>query len=109
MRISDWSSDVCSSDLWSRLRAAPVQRPGGLVVAVLEEVGADRLRQGGIVDHQRNVVAGLFADLLPARADLRAVFGPVKDAIGGRVFRVRWFGGNDGQLAVKGEIGRAPG
>src|SRR3546814_7836024 len=64
---------------------------------------SDRLRQGGIVDHQRNVVAGLFADLLPARADLRAVFGPVKDAIGGRVFRVRWFGGNDGQLAVKGE------
>src|SRR3546814_5663890 len=41
--------------------------------------------------------------IFPARADLRAVFGPVKDAIGGRVFRVRWFGGNDGQLAVKGE------
>src|SRR3546814_13997395 len=59
VRIRDWSSDVCSSDL--------------------------------------------VADLLPARADLRAVVGPVKDAIGGRVFRVRWFGGNDGQLAVKGE------
>src|SRR3546814_18961587 len=43
------------------------------------------------------------SDPLPARADLRAVVGPVKDAIGGRVFRVRWFGGNDGQLAVKGE------
>src|SRR3546814_333914 len=26
MRISDWSSDVCSSDLWARLRRPEVER-----------------------------------------------------------------------------------
>src|SRR3546814_2925895 len=111
MRISDWSSDVCSSDLredpgkekesdcsaGARLsnggllavssvrsrhrsvslgalgRTAPVQRPVGSVGIGPEQVGADRLREDGIVYRQRDVVAGLFADALPAGADL----GPV--------------------------------
>src|SRR3546814_13786517 len=53
-------------------RTRPVQRPGGLVVAVLEEIGADRLRECRIVELDRDEVAGLVAGAFPARADLRA-------------------------------------
>src|SRR3546814_7456653 len=37
MRISDWSSDVCSSDLDARIRDA-LQRINDLVAAAIEEV-----------------------------------------------------------------------
>src|SRR3546814_19128838 len=107
MRISDWSSDVCSSDLredpgkekesdcsaGARLsnggllavssvrsrhrsvslgalgRTAPVHRPVGSVGIGPEQVGADRLREDGIVYRPRGVVAGIFADTLHAGAD----------------------------------------
>src|SRR3546814_12493795 len=50
MRISDWSSDVCSSDLFDRHREGQVRRrlPGEreLVAATL----LDQLRQGGLLE-----------------------------------------------------------
>src|SRR3546814_2182693 len=51
MRISDWSSDVCSSDLWSRAGGAPsgirLVLAGGLAP---ENVGEafDRVRPWGV-------------------------------------------------------------
>src|SRR3546814_17513541 len=55
MRISDWSSDVCSSDLCEILGKAEFQNPGGSVkdraawaiIKDAEERGA--LRPGGII------------------------------------------------------------
>src|SRR3546814_5284610 len=53
MRISDWSSDVCSSDLWPDRRAGALDggRPGGLLLAPLLpggvlQVGDEGLFQG---------------------------------------------------------------
>src|SRR3546814_3452918 len=43
MRISDWSSDVCSSDLEARVSRRPCARPGGGGDAVREvSAGAGR-------------------------------------------------------------------
>src|SRR3546814_13011989 len=44
MRISDWSSDVCSSDLGRRLQAAVEGIAPGVVGAADEAPGAARLR-----------------------------------------------------------------
>src|SRR3546814_19046503 len=45
MRISDWSSDVCSSDLWHQLTdQAQIPAPEGVMpfeAAALEKVGLD--------------------------------------------------------------------
>src|SRR3546814_18363311 len=43
MRISDWSSDVCSSDLWSPNRMVDVVTEPGCMMAL----GADLLPTGG--------------------------------------------------------------
>src|SRR3546814_14688548 len=51
MRISDWSSDVCSSDLMYR---PPVGREGGLV---------QRFRQGRVGMHDARNVLGTGAEL----------------------------------------------
>ena len=50
------------------LRPVPAQRPGRLVARVLEQRGADRLREGGIVDAERDVFPGAFAAFLLALA-----------------------------------------
>ena len=63
------TGSVLLARLWL---AVPAQRPGRLVARALEQGGADRLREGGIVDAQRDVIAGAFASLVPACADLRA-------------------------------------
>src|SRR3546814_12768752 len=64
MRISDWSSDVCSSDLV----AGVVPGQAALVMGVLPEVDhvLDRLKGLLAVDH----------DLLAALVDLRAAERP---------------------------------
>src|SRR3546814_2954597 len=71
MRISDWSSDVCSSDLGR----ADEGQPGGLdrvgEVGVLAEeavAGMDRLRAGLFRDFQDRVAAQV-AVLRPRAAD----------------------------------------
>src|SRR3546814_6093782 len=76
MRISDWSSDVCSSDLpGPGLRAAAVVHDGGQSADRRDPPGADRLgrvRDGGL-DLPRPVDAGLEPAVVraagPAGAD----------------------------------------
>src|SRR3546814_17973341 len=62
MRISDWSSDVCSSDL-ADLRVRPEQAPCLLWIAVampqMDAVGAQPLRQRHVVvDDEGGAVRG---------------------------------------------------
>src|SRR3546814_13490508 len=66
MRISDWSSDVCSSDLHAQLQAV---------------VGVYRARQRGRIDV-------VFAVTLPGHAVLGIDFGPLHCA-GAAYSRVR--------------------
>src|SRR3546814_18640786 len=62
MRISDWSSDVCSSDLPDEVEA--------LAVFVIEEVGVDRGGEARIVKLEAQIVAALVRLLGPGGADL---------------------------------------
>src|SRR3546814_4219468 len=50
MRISDWSSDVCSSDLERLIRLFPRQSPAGLIVVGIDqtEAAATMLRAGAL-------------------------------------------------------------
>src|SRR3546814_5542493 len=80
--------------------AAPVQRPVGSGGSGPEQVGADRLREDGIVYRQRDVVAGLFADALPAGADLGPVLLTDVNTEVGRVLGVRRLGWNEGQFGI---------
>src|SRR3546814_18926542 len=79
MRISDWSSDVCSSDLLALARAL-LKRPDLLVaneaISVLDGAGQNRLverilarrrGQGVILTMQRPEMAALFASILVMR------------------------------------------
>src|SRR3546814_6497179 len=64
MRISDWSSDVCSSDLSTKqnlsrvaLRLPPVPHELRLVPVVgLEQGGADGLRQARVIETDAEIV-----------------------------------------------------
>src|SRR3546814_13628282 len=67
MRISDWSSDVCSSDL---VGAGPDEAVA--VVLVVEEVGVDRRVEARVVQLQAEIVAPLVGALGPGGADLGA-------------------------------------
>src|SRR3546814_12397901 len=40
MRISDWISDLCSSELWRRWRCPPRQRPATTTVAIAATTAA---------------------------------------------------------------------
>ena len=76
---------------------------GGAIAAGLEQVGADRLRERGIIDLQRDIFAGLFAGAGPARADLRTVLVAGMNAVVWRVLGVAMIGGDYGQLDVERE------
>src|SRR3546814_3140048 len=54
MRISDWSSDVCSSDLGERARAGPHGggEPAAAAGAAGDLVAAAAERRGGALRHQ---------------------------------------------------------
>src|SRR3546814_7578444 len=56
MRISDWSSDVCSSDLAARKRAAahPIEQTGAKLRAMMPWIGANKL-----VDKEKNLYAAI--------------------------------------------------
>ena len=62
-------------------------------VVGLEQIGADRLPEAGIVKLQRDIVARLLPVAFPARSNLRADLGAIviaeMDAIVRRVLRVR--------------------
>src|SRR3546814_3985467 len=61
MRISDWSSDVCSSDLWSERRVRPLWRPLHLFSDI--EARKSGLRQKYDVIVYPNVVASPRAQI----------------------------------------------
>src|SRR6185312_12955252 len=84
-------------------RAVPVQDPRRLVVAGLEEIGADRLLQRWVIDDERDVFACLLAGAFPARADFRAVGIAQVDAKVGRVLGIGRFGRNEGEVTVEEE------
>src|SRR3546814_15207828 len=92
MRISDWSSDVCSSDLSARLRGRGLllggRGVGDAAEAELAErvVGGDhrlpgRARVGADQHRALAVVAGDFHDRLLERLDVGAQRFAVIDAI----------------------------
>src|SRR3546814_3868296 len=72
MRIGDWSSDVCSSDLLDRLEhlvhrseAAPEDHPGGL--DLFRRVAAERLGEipdNHLVQANTHVLRGVAAEML---------------------------------------------
>src|SRR3546814_14082998 len=83
MRISDWSSDVCSSDLWcaDRLRELdsrpsllnPVWYAGSYAIGLMAGLRGDGWNLGFVVETERQVEAHLDEHLqtLPG-ADLRS-------------------------------------
>lgn len=90
-------------------RASPEQVECGAVVAGLEQVGADRLGEGGIVDLQRDIFAGLLSSATPARADLRSILVASVNPIVWRVLGIGVLGRNKCELDVEGERAQAPG
>src|SRR5262249_58447531 len=82
--VSDWSSDVCSSDLWSRCR--PSSTPPSIQAMALGERPAQRRAPGGKAGIDGGVEEGRQRD----------------QAIGRRGHRLQAF-------AVGGEIGRGAG
>src|SRR3546814_8924479 len=82
MRISDWSSDVCSSDLFERLPAAPPARRRDLAEQWLARPGRepDSARRAALVDAAMRVIddpafADIFAPDALAEAPVAAVVG----------------------------------
>src|SRR3546814_208602 len=93
MRISDWSSDVCSSDLPDEVEA--------LAVFVIEEVGVDRGGEARIVKLEAQIVAALVRLLGPGGADLGpANHPPVR---GGVVVGAAGFGDDAHALGLDAE------
>src|SRR3546814_16004466 len=58
MRISDWSSDVCSSDLVGRFHAHPVQQRGEVVAGLLRRI----FLRGDVAEHLKEAVPGLVQE-----------------------------------------------
>src|SRR3546814_20030581 len=103
MRISDWSSDVCSSDLIVARRAEQ-HRGFGLVQA--QEVD-DRAFDIGGGDSHRLIgdvaVAAAFADGRDAQRGLMLALGELKDRAGERRRKQKGSGGVGGAVSKTSE------
>src|SRR3546814_19924075 len=66
MRISDWSSDVCSSDPAEASRLSGARRLRRLVPEVHDEIGAAGNVRAGLPDRLGVAVAQLLPDVLAA-------------------------------------------
>src|SRR3546814_2734657 len=79
MRISDWSSDVCSSDLVGRFHAHPVQQRGEVVAGLLRRI----FLRGDVAEHLKEEVPGLVQEGRAVRvleqADRHAAVGQDAD------------------------------
>src|SRR3546814_12514582 len=81
MRISDWSSDVCSSDLW---------RIDGARIAGLQVIGRDHFRdQRRAVDQQQDETA---PDAEPVAAEFPPHHLPLRGAVETLLLRRQGFG-----------------
>src|SRR3546814_7449468 len=102
MRISDWSSDVCSSDLWAKKTYPKLQVVGGNIVTgdaalALMDAGADAVKVGvgpGSICTTR-VVAGVGVPQVTA-VDM------VAEALQDRIPLIA-----DGGIRYSGDIGKA--
>src|SRR3546814_19688707 len=104
MRISDWSSDVCSSDLRRFSDRAPLIRPIGFAQATLEYLAGILAGKVGFEpDHLGNLVAGQAAGQAPLDSRRIPRRFLVRFAIG--AYRFADFG--VGNAEYRAEIGRA--
>src|SRR3546814_2565867 len=102
MRISDWSSDVCSSDLKAKaLKARKVQQLGELVTST----GADALDLDVLAGALLAAVASPSAEEKEAWRSKGAAFFQRK---GRKATLHPRYDGKDGNETGPGEIGRAP-
>src|SRR3546814_13364325 len=87
MRISDWSSDVCSSDL--HFDAALARKPDHRLPGQAVEEAVGRRRVEGAVLHEKRICAGAFGHLsapvehqrVVIAARLRLVLGQCADHV----------------------------
>jgi hypothetical protein len=70
-------------------------------VTGLKQVGADRLRESGIVDLQRDIFAGFLSGAAPAGANLRSVLTAGMNAVVRRVLGIAVLGRNKCELDVE--------
>src|SRR3546814_9868249 len=98
MRISDWSSDVCSSDLFLRIEELPIPGLGAATGAAMHEHRRDALRIAAFLDMD-------FVQLGNAQAmGLVRLDGRIGLRHERKFLRIR----TDGlKLTVYGKIGRA--
>src|SRR3546814_5874310 len=82
MRISDWSSDVCSSDLQLLARQIPVEHRNFVAVAAL--VGAGNLLIRADVERDAEGIGALGASV-PGGAAVGERIDPHELAVGGRL------------------------
>src|SRR5258708_36997550 len=93
-------------------RTTPQQSECHSLVVGLEQIGADRLPEAGIVKLQGDIVARLFPGAFPARSNLRADLSAIviaeMDAIVRRVLRISLVDGNQNEFRIQRERADAP-
>src|SRR3546814_5109766 len=82
MRISDWSSDVCSSDLVGEIDAVEGDRRHPALILIRHEVDARRGQVAGAQNLFDEIIALDAPIILDARIDLGAVAAPVRLELG---------------------------
>src|SRR3546814_1743959 len=99
MRISDWSSDVCSSDLHARVDEETARTNGGV------EHGADKRAGEGSAQGARG--RGVDGVAVVERRGIDVVHDAERGDAAGRVVRDVLGGDADDPTSAIGEIGRA--
>src|SRR6266851_2981221 len=103
---------IASRRLIAARRAIPLQSEYRSLVVGLEQIGADRLPEAGIVKLQGDIIARLLPAAFPACsnfwADLVAIVIPEMDAIVRRVLRISLVDGNQNEFGIERERADAP-
>ena len=100
-RLSDETNR--STPSFAFYRARPEQMERGTIASGLEQVGADRMCEGRVVDLERNIFAGFFAGAGPACSNLGPLLVAHVNTVVRRVLGVRMIGRHDGELDIEGE------
>src|SRR5216683_8291242 len=103
---------MASRRLMAARRAIPQQIECRSLVVGLEQIGADRLPEAGIVKLQGDIIARLLPAAFPARSNLRADLGAIviaeMDAIVRRVLRISLVDRNQNEFGIERERADAP-
>src|SRR5229473_1496531 len=87
--------------------AIPLQIECRSLIVGLEQIGADRPCEGGIIELQGDVVTGLLPGAFPASSNLRTDLGAIAiaemDAIVRRVLRISLVDGNQNEFGIERE------